>query len=366
MQLADIAVEHGMHKPLIVCDSGIVDHNLLDDPLIGFARQGMTPSVYSGVVMDPPETVVHEAVETARTDNCDGIVGFGGGSSMDVAKLVAALLPSEQSLNSMYGVDKISGGRLPLIQVPTTAGTGSEATSVAIVTVGKSAKSGVVSDVLYADHVILDPKLTLDLPADITAATGVDAMVHAIEAFTSKRLKNPMSDMLAMHGLRLLFDSIRTAVAQGDNMAARSDMLLGALFAGQAFSNAPVGAVHALAYPLGGVYHIPHGLSNSLLLPHVLRFNAPNAASLYREIAEVIMPQFASIEDSEEMVDYMAEYFFTLAKGLGLPTSLREVNIPESDLAALAEGAMQQQRLLINNPREVSQADALDIYRAAY
>jgi len=293
-------------------------------------------------------------------------VGFGGGSSMDVAKLLAVLITGEQVLSDIYGVDQITSPRLPLIQVPTTAGTGSEATMVSIITTGETTKAGVVSRTLLADKIILDATLTVGLPAHVTAATGIDAMVHAIEAYTSKRLKNPLSDMLAREALRLLSGSIVTAVKQGGNLEARADMLLGAMLAGQAFANAPVAAVHALAYPLGGNYHIPHGLSNSLVLPHVLRFNGPVASDLYAEIAPLIMPNQILPEDTVAATEMLADHFLSLAADLGLQTTLREMNIPESDLPKLAEDSMLQQRLLINNPRELDLEDALGIYQQAY
>jgi alcohol dehydrogenase len=290
---------------------------------------------------------------------------------MDVAKLVAALISGDQPLQRIYGVNQITSSRVPLIQVPTTAGTGSEATCVSIVTTGESSKAGVVSDVLFADTIILDPVLTLNLPPHITAATGIDAMVHAIEAFTSKRLKNPISDMLALKALSLISTSIERAVENGADLDARSDMLLGAMFAGQAFANAPVGAVHALAYPLGGIFHIPHGLSNSIVLPHVLRFNAPQAEHLYAQLLSVILSPSSVIAASASAenvsaAEQLAEYFLALAKRLGLETSLREVGIDETSLEALAEQSMLQERLLINNPRAVSYQQALCIYRQAY
>jgi len=307
-----------------------------------------------------------DAVSSAQAFGCDGVIGFGGGSSMDVAKLLAVLIKGEQQLSEIYGVNQISGGRLPLIQVPTTAGTGSEATMVSIITTGETTKAGVVSRTLLADKVILDAKLTLGLPPTVTAATGIDAMVHAIEAYTSVRLKNPLSDMLAREALRLMASNISTAVKQGDNLQAREAMLLGAMLAGQAFANAPVAAVHALAYPLGGNYHIPHGLSNSLVLPHVLRFNAPAAAELYAELAPIILPGTTLPSDPLKVSELLAEHFLQLAADLGLQTKLSEMNIAESDLPKLAEEAMLQQRLLINNPRELSLDDALSIYQQAF
>ncbi len=365
-QLGRIAADLGIRRALIVTDLGIIQLGLLDSAIKSLDIHKIEYSIYSDVIADPPERVVVDAVIAAQAFGCDGVVGFGGGSSMDVAKLLAVLITGEQALSDIYGVDQITSPRLPLIQVPTTAGTGSEATMVSIITTGETTKAGVVSRTLLADKIILDARLTVGLPAHVTAATGIDAMVHAIEAYTSKRLKNPLSDMLAREALRLLSGSIVTAVKQGGNLEARADMLLGAMLAGQAFANAPVAAVHALAYPLGGNYHIPHGLSNSLVLPHVLRFNGPVASDLYAEIAPLIMPNQILPEDTVAATEMLADHFLSLAADLGLQTTLREMNIPESDLPKLAEDAMLQQRLLINNPRELDLEDALGIYQQAY
>ncbi len=360
--LADVVNSLGFAKPFIVTDKGILEHDLLNSALLSLSKADISYYIYSDVEADPPVENVLTSVELAREKKCDGVIGFGGGSSMDVAKLVAALISGEQPLQQMYGVDQVTASRVPLIQVPTTAGTGSEATSVAIVTTGESTKAGVVSPILFADAIMLDPELTLGLPPHVTAATGIDAMVHAIEAFTSKRLKNPVSDMLAVRALSLMSASIVTAVTEGENLRARGDMLLGAMLAGQAFANSPVGAVHALAYPLGGIYHIPHGLSNSLVLPHVLRFNAPDAEYLYAQLLPAILPGI----DADNASEQLAEYFLNLAQTLGLQTRLRELDIPETALVNLAEQSMLQERLLINNPRAVSYDQALSIYQQAF
>ncbi|MFT6407865.1 MAG: alcohol dehydrogenase [Arenicella sp.] len=360
--IAAVVIQLGLTKPLVVTDKGILQHNLLDSALASLSGADIDYCVYSEVQADPPEANLFAAVDLAQQNGCDGVIGFGGGSSMDVAKLVAVLLKGEQSLAEIYGVDQITSGRMPLVQVPTTAGTGSEATSVAIVTTGESTKAGVVSRVLFADTILLDPELTLGLPAHATAATGIDAMVHAIEAFTSKRLKNPISDMLALKALSLLSSNIKIAVSNGADLNARSDMLLGAMLAGQAFANSPVGAVHALAYPLGGIYHIPHGLSNSLVLPHVLRFNAPSCGDLYAQLMPAILPAVEIVNAAEQLADY----FSSLAHELGLETTLSQLNIPESALETLAEQSMLQTRLLMNNPRSVSYEQALSIYQQAY
>ncbi|MDP5052372.1 MAG: iron-containing alcohol dehydrogenase, partial [Congregibacter sp.] len=265
----------------------------------------------------------------------------------------------------MYGVDKITGGRLPLILVPTTAGTGSEVTPVAVITTGETTKAGVSSGVLLPDIAVLDADLTLGLPPRITAMTGVDAMVHAIESYTSKFKKNPVSDNLARSALTLLSRNIRTAVHDGRQRDARAAMLLGAMQAGQAFANAPVAAVHALAYPLGGHYHIPHGLSNSLVLPAVLRFNLPAAASLYAELAELLVQKPVAGSD-EARAEALITALETVIRDLSLPATLSEAGVKEDSLETLAQDAMLQQRLLVNNPRDVSYEDALGIYRAAF
>ena len=365
-QLGDMAAGMGIRRALVVTDPGIIKFGLLDAAVANLEANNIALNIYADVVADPPESVVLDAVRAAQEFGCDGVIGFGGGSSMDVAKLLAVLIKGEQPLADIYGVDQITGGRLPLIQVPTTAGTGSEATMVSIITTGETTKAGVVSRTLLADKIILDAGLTTGLPPAVTAATGIDAMVHAIEAFTTKNKKNPLSDMLAREALRLMAGNIETAVKQGDNLEARSAMLLGAMLAGQAFANAPVAAVHALAYPLGGNYHIPHGLSNSLVLPHVLRFNGPEAGHQYAELVSIILPGKTLPEDPLAVTELLATYFLQLAEDLGLPTTLRQMSIDEADLPMLAEQAMLQQRLLINNPRDVSFDDALAIYQQAF
>lgn len=365
-QLGEMAAAMGIERLFVVTDPGIIQFGLLQQAVESLEANNIALHIYSDIVADPPESVVMNAMHAAQDFGCDGVIGFGGGSSMDVAKLLAVLIKGEQQLADIYGVDQITGGRLPLIQVPTTAGTGSEATMVSIITTGETTKAGVVSRTLLADKIILDAALTTGLPPAVTAATGIDAMVHAIEAFTSKRLKNLLSDMLAREALRLMAGNIETAVKQGDNLEARSAMLLGAMLAGQAFANAPVAAVHGLAYPLGGNYHIPHGLSNSLVLPHVLRFNAPEAADLYAQLAPIILPGQQLPDDPIAVTQILADYFLALAEDLGLQTTLRQMNIPEADLSMLAQEAMLQQRLLINNPRELTLDDALAIYRQAF
>ena len=348
----------------LVTDGFLHRSGLLAPALAALAAHGWMVTVLDNVVADPPEHVVLDAAAQAREARAQIIVGLGGGSSMDVAKLLAVLLPSQQTLGDMYGVNRVEGSRLPLVQIPTTAGTGSEVTAVSIVTVGEATKMGVVAPQLIADLAILDAELTLGLPREATAATGIDAMVHAIEAYTSARLKNPVSDMLAVRALQLLSGHLLTACRNGADRAAREAMLLGATFAGQAFANAPVAAVHALAYPIGGIYHVPHGLSNALVLPHVLRFNASAAAPLYAELATAILP--AATGSADEKAGALIDHMTYLIAETGIPATLREVGIAREGLERMAKDAMLQQRLLVNNPRPVTEADALAIYSAAF
>ncbi|CCU73168.1 MULTISPECIES: iron-containing alcohol dehydrogenase [Thalassolituus] len=367
-RLATICEEQGARSVMLVTDEGIIGAGLLERILPSFQQSALQLTVFKDVEADPSDTTVMAATEAARRANVDYVVGFGGGSSMDVAKLVALLAHPQckQPLSDMYGVGNARGVRLPLLQVPTTAGTGSEVTPIAIVTTGATTKAGVVSAVLQPDIALLDAELTTGLPPHVTAATGIDAMVHAIEAYTSAVKKNPVSDLLAKEALRLLSSNLMVAVKDGNNIQARSNMLLGALYAGQAFANAPVAAVHALAYPLGGHFHIPHGLSNSLVLPHVMRFNAPKAAQLYAELAPVVMGDAANVGSNEEKTAALITWLEQQTINTGLPTRLRDCGIREDAVAMLASEAMLQTRLLGNNPREVTEADALAIYQAAY
>ncbi|CAM3623169.1 hypothetical protein BOSP111201_16605 [Bordetella sputigena] len=351
-------------RVFVVTDAGLHRAGVLGPPLASLDAAGFTTTLFTGVVADPPVEVVEQAVQACRDAGCDVVLGIGGGSSMDVAKLVAALARTGQQIADAYGIGRLAGPRLPLMQMPTTAGTGSEATSVAIVTTGAQSKMGVVSPLLLCDVALLDPELTLGLPAAVTAATGVDAMVHAVEAYTSRVRKNPLSDHAAREALRLLGGAIERACADGADLDARSDMLLGAMLAGQAFANAPVGAVHALAYPVGALFHVAHGVSNALMLGPVLRFNVDAAAPHYAELAGILVPAAAGSDKDRALA--LAGYFEALIVRLRVPARLRDVGISEADLPTLAEQAMQQQRLLVNNPRTVELADALALYQRAY
>ncbi|MFV5502181.1 iron-containing alcohol dehydrogenase [Acinetobacter sp. 226] len=351
---------------LLVTDPGMLKQQLHLPLLDIIESAGLDYVIYSDVQADPPDTVVLEAAAFAKQENIDVVLGFGGGSSMDVAKLIAILAHPEQhqTLADLYGVDNATGPRLALILVPTTAGTGSEVTPISIVTTGETTKTGIVAPILYADVAILDATFTQNLPAQITAATGIDAMVHAIEAYTSKHKKNPYSDMLAKQALRLLNANLQRVLQDGHDLDARQNMLVGSMLAGQAFANAPVAAVHALAYPLGGHFHLSHGHSNALVLTEVLKFNAPAAKQLYAELMTWLDPRSKGCHDG--LTDLFIDHFNNHLMQSGLTLKLNELNVPEHMLQVMAEDAMQQSRLLQNNPRELKVEDAYQIYQAIY
>lgn len=353
-------------KILFITDPGIVKLGLAASALKSLQESGFCVTLFDQIEPDPKATAVLDAVEIAKSNDCACVIGFGGGSSMDVAKMVALLATSDQSLDEIYGVNLATGPRLPLVLVPTTAGTGSEVTAVSILTTGTSEKKGVVSPFILPDIALLDAQLTLGLPGPITAATGVDAMVHAIEAYTSKSANNnPISRLLAKQALHLLGSNIREAVFNGQNKQARSDMLLGSMMAGQAFANSPVAAVHALAYPVGSLFHVPHGLSNALVLVEVMRFNAPNCAEAYAELAPIVFPDIDSNRSSQAITADFIERLGNLNAEVGLEPGLRQVGISQTDISKLASDAMNQTRLLVNNPRELNYDDATMIYEAS-
>ncbi|MEM9147563.1 MAG: iron-containing alcohol dehydrogenase [Pseudomonadota bacterium] len=365
-QIGAWVAERSLRRVALVTDPGVRAAGLTAATEAGLADSGVAVFVWDDIVADPPETKVMAAVDACREAGSEAVISVGGGSPMDTAKLVALLLGTDQPLGEIYGVGLARGTRLPLVLAPTTAGTGSEVTPIAIVTTGAAEKKGVVAPQLLPDLAVLDAGLTTGLPSAVTAATGIDAMVHAIEAYTSRHKKNPVSDCLAREALSLLGANIRTACEAPGDLEARSAMLLGSMLAGMAFANAPVAAVHALAYPLGGHFKVPHGLSNALVLPEVLAFNRaePRAMRAYAELAPLIFPPLAA-HDPDMRVSALINGLAALGPELGMASRLSEVGVGHNHLPMLAEDAMKQQRLLVNNPREMTYDAALAIYTAA-
>lgn len=352
----------------IITDSSLTNIGL-NKKIINELSQFSKLKVFDEIESDPSKQTLIKAFNVAKNFKPTGVLGFGGGSSMDIAKLVSLLMGTKQDIDNIWGVGNAKGPRLPLVLVPTTAGTGSEVTPISIITVEDNEKKGVSTPIILPDLAVLDPELTLNLPSDITAATGVDAMVHAIEAYTSiNQNNNPISKLLAIESLKLLGSSIEIAVFDGQNIEARKNMLLGSMMAGQAFANSPVSAVHALAYPLGGIFHVSHGLSNSLVLPHVLRFNSINteACDKYAFLAPLIFKDINDKRNTQLICNDFIERLENLSSILNLPSKLRDLNIPKDACAKMAKESMKQTRLLVNNPREVTEEDAFNIYNAAW
>lgn len=365
-ELKNVLSQQNYQKALIVTDAGMIQHQLHQPILEILTQIGLEYLIYSDIQADPPEHIVLEAVDFATQEQIDVIIGFGGGSSMDVAKIIALLAhpKQQQKLSEIYGVNQAKAPRLPLILIPTTAGTGSEVTPISIVTTGATTKMGVVAPILYADVAILDATFTQGLPSHITAATGIDAMVHAIEAYTSNVKKNFYADMLAKNALKLLNHNLAKVLKNGADLEARQNMLVGSMLAGQAFANAPVAAVHALAYPLGGHFHLSHGHTNALVLIEVLKFNAPKAKQYYAELMQLLDPRSTGCTDG--LCDLFIDHMQNHLDQSGLTLKLKDLDIPEAKLPQLAKDAMLQTRLLQNNPREMTEQDALQIYQAIY
>ena len=350
---------------LFVTDTHMIESGLAAPFRDAIAAAGHDVHLFDAVEADPSRTTLEAATALGVREGVSHVVGFGGGSPMDVAKLAAYLIGSGDELDTIWGVEQASGEGLPLALVPTTAGTGSEATPVSIITCEGGEKRGVNARAIGATWAALDPGLTVGKPRALTAATGIDAMVHAIEAFTSAKAKNPLSDMLAKQALKLLADNLLTACEEPQDREARAAMLLGAHLAGLAFANAPVAGVHALAYPLGGLYHLPHGLSNALMLRPVLEHNSEAARELYADLAPIIDPDCEG-EASQGRTQRLIAKLEELVVASGLKPRLRDHDIPREDIPTLAREAMKQQRLLVNNPCEITEADAARLYEAAW
>lgn len=360
-----IAGRFAARRAVIVTFASFVRRGALAPILADLAAHGFSATVFDRIVADPSEGLILEAVKEARAAGADIVLGIGGGSSLDAAKLVAVLLGSDQPIDTMYGIDQVRDRRaVPLVAVPTTAGTGSEVTPISVVTTPSETKMAVIAPALMPDLAVLDAELTVGLPAAHTAASGIDAMVHAIEAFTTRHRKNPVSDMLAVEALRLLAANIVTACREGTNREAREAMLLGSMLAGQAFTNAPVAAVHALAYPLGGQFHISHGLANALMLVPVLRYNASAAAPHYAALATAL--GFATSGDDIARSNAFVDAIETILTDAGAPRRLREAGVTAEAIPRLAADGAKQTRLIGNNPVDMVEKDILALYEAAY
>ena len=352
----------------VITDEGLTELGLYDKT-IKKLQSYSNINIFNKVESDPSKSTLLKAFEEAKDFKSTGVLGFGGGSSMDVAKLISLLLGSNQDIDTIWGVNNAKGPRIPLVLIPTTAGTGSEVTPISIITMDDKEKKGVSSKLILPDLAILDPSLTINLPPNITASTGIDAMVHAIEAYTSiNPNNNPISKMLSIEALKFLGSSIKTAVFEGHNINARSNMLFGSMLAGKAFANSPVAAVHALAYPIGGLFNISHGLSNSLVLPSVMKFNSINKETRknYANLAQFVFKDLDNSKSDEIVCNNFIDSLESLSKEFKLPYRLRDLEIPEEACQLMASEAMKQTRLLVNNPRKIEESDAFNIYKSVW
>jgi alcohol dehydrogenase class IV len=363
-RLGELAAGLGMQRPLIVCDPGIVACGIAARARDALATAGLAAGVFDAVEADPPVAMVRRAIAAAQAADADGIIGLGGGSSLDTAKLVALLACSTQTIDEIYGIDLARGVRLPLIQVPTTAGTGSEATWVSVITNARNEKKAVYTPQLLPDTALLDAALTVGMPPTVTAATALDAMVHAIEAYTSRTKKNPIADALARKALQLLAGNLPRVLENGHDLDARAAVLEGALLGGMAFVNASVAAIHGLAYPLGARFHVPHGHANALVMGPVLRFNLKAAEKPYAELAPCVLPGRAFASDADAAEAFVAAMERMAGCG-GLETRLSRLGVTADDIPSMADEVVTQiQRLIATNPCDMDREDVGAIYRA--
>lgn len=362
-QLAAELTRLNVNNPLIVTDAILVKSGTVDLALaqLGGRRYG----IFDQVKPEPEISIVEDCTRAYREGEHDGLIGLGGGSAIDIAKGVAAFAGHEGPLAELFGVDLVKRKGPALIAIPTTAGTGSEVTNVAIFSDKEAQlKKGIVSDYLLPDVALVSPVMTLTCPRSVTAASGVDALVHAVESYLSVNA-SPITDAIALGAIKLIAKALPKAYANPANLQAREDMATASLMAGMAFGNAGVGAVHALAYPLGGRFNIAHGVSNALLLPYVMEWNKMACVERFRDIAEAMGVRVADLSD-KDAADQAVRAMADLCAAVDIPSGMRSFNVPEDAIPAMAEEASKIDRLMRNNPRKLTAADIEKIYRAAY
>jgi alcohol dehydrogenase len=352
-------------NPLIVIDKNLAKAGFQEKIANLLIPEGMKYSVYDKVEPEPGIELADEGAKVALKNKCDIVIGIGGGSAMDVAKAIAVLATNKGRAVDYLGLNKVPKHGLPKIMIPTTAGTGSEVTFTAVfVRKNLKKKEGMNSPYLFPELALLDPELTLSLPPVPTAQTGLDALCHAIESYTSVNA-SPMSELLSLQAIVLISENLRNCVHDGKNLKARENMLLGSLYAGLGLANAGVTAVHSLSYPLGGRYGISHGLANTVMLPAVMAFNMPAVLEKFADIAEA-MGEYTEGLPAREAAYLALEAVEALIEDCGIDTSLEELGIKEKDFPALADVALTVARPLENNPRNVTKEDAIEIYADAF
>ncbi len=355
----------GGKKALIVTDAGVVKAGLIAGIQEALESEDVQVGIFDKVVPEPPSRVIDEGAQVARTEGYDIVIGVGGGSSLDAAKGAALMTRNEGKVLDYAGIDLVPKGGLPKILLPTTGGTGSEVTRVFVVTdEAENTKKVVYSNFNLADVAIVDPLLSVSMPPQVTAETGIDALVHAIETYVSVNA-TPFSDILATEAIRLIGVNLPIAYAKGSNLGARYNMALAATLAGLAFTSGSVGAVHGLAYVLGTEYHLSHGRSNAIMLPHVMEYNKIGCLTRYARIAGAMGEDIQGLpayEAAGKSVDAVRK----LLEAVGISTNLSHYGINTADLPGLVEGGMKQTRLFVPNPRDLAQEDVKKIYEMAF
>ena len=363
--LGSEALQLGAKKAFIVTDPGVVKADLLQPVKSSLESAGIQCIVYDRVEPEPPVRCVKEATDQFLLEQCNLIIGLGGGSSLDVAKGVSLLATNGGNLLDLCGIDLVKKKGVPKILIPTTSGTGSEVTRVLVLTDEKNNTKEVINSIhCLADVAIVDPLLTLTIPSKVTADSGMDALVHAIETYVSVNA-TPFSDMFAEKAIQWIGEYLPIAWAKGSNLEARHFMSLAALYAGTAFASGGLGAVHALAYPIGTEYRLPHGRSNAIMLPHIMKFNLSGNPEKYASIAALMGKRIEGLPAVKGAL-LAIEAVQELLEILQIPYRLRDYGISKKDFPKCVEGAMRFARLFVPNPRDLREEDVLSIYEAAY
>jgi alcohol dehydrogenase len=362
--LPAVIKEHGGNKPFIVMDPGLVKAGQDVQVITPLNDAGIEYVLYDRVDPEPGLRLADQGAALARENNCDCLIGVGGGSAMDVAKAIAVLVTNGGQAIDYIGLGKIQKTGLPKIMIPTSAGTGAEVTFTAVfINEETGSKAGMNGDQLYPEAAVLDPGLTLSLPPQVTAATGIDALTHALEAYTSTQA-HPISEIYSLQAIDLIIHNIRAAYADGRNLEARSNMMLGSLLGGKALATAGVGLVHAMAYPLGGMFGISHGLANAVLLPYVTEYNLIGDLKKHGLLAELFGVNTAELSLRDAAAE-LVEELHLLNSDLNIPATLEELNIPADKIPEMAETALTVARPVENNPRQPNKEEVMAIYEYA-
>lgn len=359
--IKDILKRERADSVLIFTDSTIREAGLVDPVIEEITKANAQVMIFEAAVGEPSYQDVEEMMRQTKNYNSALMIAIGGGSVMDVAKLYSVLKGASYSVKELLEDPQKAVKKIKTVMIPTTCGTGSEATCNSIVTIPEEeTKKGIVNDSMISDYVILDSQMIKKLPKQIVAATGVDALAHAVECYTSKKA-TPLSDTYALGAAKLIFENIRNAYNNPDDMEAKSLMMLGAFYGGVAITGSGTTAVHALSYPLGGKFHIPHGVSNAILLAHIMRFNKEACIDQFSVLCDTICPSIAN-ENKSTKAEYVIEQIEDIVSAIKIPTDLKEFGVSYSDLDFLVEAGSKQTRLLVNNQKEMSLSDIRMIY----